>query len=129
MRGDLLAVWPHDRGLARKTRHMAALAGDLVKAVCALLPFVISAFDRHTAERMRDVVAGTAKVRARVQSGIHGIVIRRNGIFTRTELGRFTVRSRAQNIGTVIEARAGTDVVAGLAIDRGHRMILRAVFN
>ncbi|MCY1177682.1 hypothetical protein D9M73_179990 [compost metagenome] len=64
-----------------------------------------------------------------MQSGIHGVVIRRNGILARAELGRFAVRSRAQNIGAVIEARAGTDVVAGVAIDPGHRMILRTVFN
>ncbi|MNO66856.1 hypothetical protein D3C76_576550 [compost metagenome] len=36
---------------------------------------------------------------------------------------------RAQNIGAVIEACAGTDVVAALAIDPRHRMILGAVFN
>lgn len=121
-------VWSHDRCLTRKTRHMAALAGNIVKTVGALLPFVIGPLDRHTAERVRDIVADSAKVRARVQSGIYGVVIGRNGIFTRAELSRFTVRSRAQDIGAVIEARAGTNVVAGLAIDPRHWMIFRADF-
>ncbi|MNC71985.1 hypothetical protein D3C75_1229790 [compost metagenome] len=66
MRGNIFAVWPHDRGLTRKTRHMATLASDTVKAVRALLPLVIRALDRHAAEGMRDVVAGATKVRARV---------------------------------------------------------------
>ncbi len=129
MRSDLLAVWPHDRGLARKTRHVAALASHIVQAVGALLPFIIGALHRHAAEGVRDVVAGAAKIRAGVQSGIDGVVIGRNGIPARAELGRFAVGPRAQDIGAVIEARAGTDVVAGLAIDPGHRMVLRTVFN
>ncbi|MNG78982.1 hypothetical protein D3C79_375840 [compost metagenome] len=129
VRCDRFAVRPHDRGFSRKARHMAALAGDAIDVVDALLPFVIGALDRHTAERVSDVVARRAKIRARVQRGIDSVVIRRKSIFARAELGRFAVRARAQHIGAVIEPGARADVVAGLAIDPRHGVLFGAVFN